>query len=92
MYVWIYYEQIILALLRGWEIIFLSKYIIYFSMIFVILNNFVHIPKPPAAAQDKGKLLASFFLNLNKIQNKTELLWEGGQKTNPSFLFSCLVL
>lgn len=88
----VYYEQIFLALLGGREIIFLSKYVIYFNIISIILNNFVCIPKPPAAAQDKGKLPAFFFLYLNKTQNKTGLLWERGQKMNPFFLVSCLLL
>lgn len=42
---------------------------------------FVLIPKPPAAAKDKGKLPAFFFFYLNKTLKKSSLLWEGGQKS-----------
>lgn len=71
---------------------FSFKYVLYFNIISIILNNFVCIPKPPAAAQDIGKFPAFFFLYLNKTQNKTSLLWEVGQKMNPSFLVSCHLL
>lgn len=88
---WVCYEEILLTLLGGWEIIFLSMYVIYFYIISIILNNLVHVPKR-LAAQDKGKLTAFFFLCLNKTQNQTSLLWEEGQKINSSFLVRGLLL
>lgn len=63
----------------------------YVIIISIILNVFVLVPKPPAAAaKDKGKLPAFFFFYLNKIEKKIQPLL-GGRTEIPPFSLASII-